>query len=135
MAEKFSEEGYKRLAAAIVEQACKDAMGYPAVYKRKKSDKKLSKEDEELSRNSKKAQREEVRRFFCDENSLFAFCMPHTDGKMLLNRVYDNFKKYGNYMPPDPNYKRKKSLIILDGDTESDYEQDDDDYEDEAVGY
>jgi len=60
---------YERLGAAIVEQACKDALSYP----------------------------QEVKRFFCDKRSIFDLCMPCADGEAIYKQVMDNFQKYGQY--------------------------------------
>lgn len=76
---------YARLAAAIVEQAAKDANGYP-----------------DKRRYSNRAwQKEEVRRFFCDPDSLFTLCMPNTDGELMYNKIMQNYAKYGQWLPPE----------------------------------
>ena len=64
-----STEGYERLGAAIVEQACRDAMSRPG----------------------------EVRRFFCDKRSIFDLCMPYADGKAVYKQVIENYRKYDKY--------------------------------------
>ena len=94
-------ENYAKLGIAIVQQACKDAKAYPR----------------------------EVRDFFCGDNSVFAFCMPHTDGKALLDQVYKNFEKYDYYMPPAEKTKLKEELNGID-DYDEDYEED---YEEDNV--
>ena len=94
-----NDENYAMLAAAIVEQACKDAMGY-VTFSKKVRKPKTDRVIKRKYRDNKKDQMEEVRRFFCDEDSIFGLCMPHTDGEALLEKVYDNFEKYNNYMPP-----------------------------------
>ena len=67
-------EAYLRLAAAIVEQAAKDAVSF---------------------------RKNEVRKFFCDENSIFALCMPNTDGETFYNGVMHNYSLYGSYKRPN----------------------------------
>ncbi|MCR4658307.1 MAG: hypothetical protein K5770_19065 [Lachnospiraceae bacterium] len=63
-------EAYERLGAAIVAQACRDAMSHPA----------------------------EVRRFFCDGKSIFDICMPTADGEAVWKQVRENYRKYGKYI-------------------------------------
>lgn len=67
-------EAYLRLAAAIVEQAAKDANGF---------------------------RRNEVRKFFCEESSIFAMCMPNTDGKTFYEGVMHNYEVFGSYKRPN----------------------------------
>ena len=62
-------EGYERLGAAIVEQACRDALSRPG----------------------------EVRRFFCDHRSIFDLCMPYADGEAVYKQVMENYRKRGRY--------------------------------------
>lgn len=102
MAQEFTERdnNYALLAAAIVEQACKDAMGYFSYGKKEREKSKDQRGDEVVVKHRRIAQMEEVKRFFTDKNSIFSLCMPNTDGKALLDQVYENFKKYGDYMPP-----------------------------------
>lgn len=90
-------EAYAKLAVAIVEQACKDAVGY---YNGSSAQDKWNREHHGYY------QREEVRKFFCDENSLFTLCMPNTDGKTFYKRLIYNYETYGYYCPPDSVNKR-----------------------------
>ena len=66
-------EAYERLGAAIVEQACKDAMRNPG----------------------------EVRRFFCDNKSIFDLCMPTADGKRIYEQIIRNYAYEGHYYSAD----------------------------------
>ena len=85
-----TDENYARLAIAIVEQACKDATMFPR----------------------------DVKKFFCSEDSIFQFCMPHTDGPALLKQVYKNFKEYGNYCPPLEKKDKDEIMDNLEDDVE-----------------
>lgn len=86
---------YARLAVAIVEQAAKDANGW-GHFNRKKED-FLSEDNYESNRIW---QINSVKHFFCDDDSIFALCMPNTDGSAMYNRIMHNYETYGNYMPP-----------------------------------
>lgn len=85
-------EAYAKLGVAIVEQACKDAKGY---YNAGGSD---------ISREV--WQDNEVKRFFCSEDSLFTLCMPNTDGLAFYKQVLANYEKYGYYCPPEAISKK-----------------------------
>lgn len=78
---------YQRLAIAIVEQACRDAMGYYTLSNTDKYKKELRKQ----------YQMAEVKRFFYDENGIFPLCMPNTDGPAFYNKVISNWETYGYY--------------------------------------
>ena len=58
-------EGYERLGAAIVTQACRDVTSHPG----------------------------DVRRFFCDKRSIFDLCMPTVDGKAIYKNLMENYRK------------------------------------------
>lgn len=76
MEEEYSMLGYQRLAAAIVEQAARDAVddsGKPVQI---------------------------VRKFFCDANSMFQLYMPNSDGRAVYKQILENYKKHGNFVPP-----------------------------------
>ena len=62
-------EGYERLGAAIVAQACRDVISHPG----------------------------DVRRFFCDKRSIFDLCMPTADGKAIYNKLMENYRKGSKY--------------------------------------
>ncbi len=62
-------EGYLRLGAAIVEQACRDAISRPM----------------------------EVKRFFCDSHSIFDICMPYADGKAVYDKIMENYRNNRMY--------------------------------------
>lgn len=84
--EERDERGYKLLAAAIVEQAAKDAMGWGYTSGVKEI-------------HSRTSQIEEVKDFFCNKNSVFVLYMPNTDGNSLYRKIMNNYEKYGRYYP------------------------------------
>ena len=86
---------YARLAVAIVEQAAKDANGW-GYFNRTKED-WLTEKNHEFNKNW---QINSVRHFFCDDDSIFALCMPNTDGPTMYKMIMHNYEVYGNYMPP-----------------------------------
>ena len=63
-------EGYLRLGAAIVEQACRDALSRPV----------------------------EVKRFFCDSHSIFDICLPTADGEAVYNKIMENYRNKRRYI-------------------------------------
>ena len=80
--ERYDELGCKMLAAAIVEQAAKDAKGCKdSVYRGKGA-------------------LNQIKEFFCDPDSPFIMYMPNTDGKALYDKIMSNYNKYGDYKPP-----------------------------------
>ena len=80
--EKYDERGYMNLAVAIVEQAARDANGWAPGIK---------------EAHSKNHQVEEVKRFFCDEKSIFGLCMPKSDGHRLYKQIMENYRRLGKY--------------------------------------
>ena len=79
---KYDERGYKLLAAAVVEQAAKDALGWTPTKKEP---------------HTRECQINEVKNFFCSERSIFGLYMPKTDGRSLYKRIIDNYNMYGSY--------------------------------------
>lgn len=79
---RFDDLGCKMLAAAIVEQAAKDARGCRD------------------GMNRGKGATNQIKEFFCDPDSPFTMYMPNTDGKALYDKIMDNYSKYGDYKPP-----------------------------------
>lgn len=90
------EEGYKRLAVAIVEQAAKDAKGYGYNADRTMDPGAGNKKLE----CNKTWQMQSVEWFFCSDDSLFSLCMPNTDGPTLYKMILHNYEVYGNYISP-----------------------------------
>ena len=91
------DQAYARLAVAIVEQAAKDANGYSGwVYGSKKN----AIERMQLVEFNRDWQKEEVKQFFNDINSIFSLCMPNTDGPTLYKMIMRNYEVYGSYIPP-----------------------------------
>ena len=66
------EDGYKMLACATIEQACKDLKRFP----------------------------EEVRKFLCGNSPILAF-VPRIDGEAIYEQTKANFKQYGQYTPKE----------------------------------
>lgn len=97
---------YARLAVAIVEQAAKDACGWGCFNRNKKD--QLAEKNYEFN---KAWQINSVKRFFCDDDSIFALCMPNTDGPTLYKMIMHNYEVYGNYMPPGLTYGM--SAVVL----------------------
>ena len=94
-------EAYARLGVAIVEQACKDAMGY---YNNGYGDTW----EKEMKREFQIA---EVKRFFCSGKSIFDLCMPNTDGPSFYKKIMENWRKYNYYIPPDISEKGGKIIL------------------------
>ena len=97
--------GYQALAAAIIEQAAKDANGYTPETGKGKNDKN-AKERRKLNRGD---QMREVKKFFCDPNGLFnALSTDKVVGEAVYNQIMENYRKYGKYLPQAEYRKRKK---------------------------
>lgn len=109
-----ADEGYMRLAAAVIEQAAKDAMGYPKDYSVRRT---ADKETTELRKMNRKDQMEEVKRFFCDPNSTFKiFASSRVDGKAMYDQIMYNWKTYNNWHPPAPKIQEVEEELLDDYD-------------------
>ena len=105
-----SDAGYLNLAAAVIEQAAKDAMGYPKDYsvRRRTADE----ETKELRRMNRRDQMKEVERFFCDPNSTFRiFASERVDGRAMYDQIMYNWKTYNNWHAPAPKKEEEEELL------------------------
>lgn len=103
-----SDVGYLNLAAAIIEQAAKDAMGYPKDHSVRKT---VDKETTELRKMNRRDQMNEVKRFFCDPNSTFRiFASERIDGEAMYDQIMYNWKTYNNWHAPSPKKEEEELL-------------------------